>query len=534
MYQTLNTCTKDCDIHTIGLGREHDPFFLEKLLTLRPLHSTYLFVIDETGIELSFKAVKDMIYLNNIKGNLFLFDKKGKKQRKFQVIVRELEQEDEQREWEIFHKLDFDTSEIELDKCFLTISVSNGAIEEKYMLPEIMEKVGDKEEEYKFHLIKVRNELSKILAELKHQTKANNLEMNQMDEYNKTKDELFAEYHEVFLKIFKIKSQSLKKTLFAFCEDLTPLMSVIEELLSSAYIAKIKNEVLAKAIQISHKNIKKKRYVKELKSRITDTVKLFNSQDESLAVISSKLSQSRDVLYEKYKKTAEDLKCFLTCYDFIEAISDQDCLCITFDVSRTEACIVAPHKIKITSIYPTIISAQSFLSSVKYSLNLNFTENSINKEHIIKGIAQESINAALPVFLCKEHWEVAKMLMDRILGWIVTLDPLGYIVKQKMIFPFLLLEFNIVDGFKKGGSSFTNKYFRMIIETCLNLLIDQDKETKYPLKDAILKDWNHYVNPGDRLPENIEKCNVLLLFLLLLSLKKKLLFSQFYHIIKTY
>lgn len=516
LNQTLTDHTKECDIHTIGLGKEHDPFLLEKLLTLRPLHSTYLFIIDETGIEPSFKAVKDMIYQNNIKGIINLVDAKGKKNKKFNLAIKEIEmdieEQNEKREWEIFHKLDYDISEIQMESCSLTICVSNGQFQETYPLLEIIKNVESLEEEFKFNLIKIRNEMSIILSNLKHQSKNNDFNIIEMDQFTQTKNEAFKAYHQIFMKIFKIKNSEMKKKLFSFCEELSPLMNVVEELLSSAYIAKIKNDVLAKAVQISHKNIKKKRYIKELKGRITDTVKLYNGQDEEILKFSQKFLLEKETLYKRNFNLTKDFSCFLTCYDFIEAICEQDCLCITFDISRSESAIMEPSTIKINAIYPTIISAQSFLNAIKYSLNLNFNENSINKEHIIKGVAQESINAAMPIFLCSEHWTIARLLIDRILAWIVTLDPLGYHIKQKMTFPFLLLEFNIVDCFKKGSSNFTMKYFRLITETCLNLMIEEENNKKSPFKATLLRHWNNYIEDGnERLPENIRKCSLFFL-----------------------
>lgn len=510
LNNALNNHTKECDIHTIGLGKEHDPFLLEKLLTLRPLHSTYLFIIDETGIEPSFKAVKDMIYQNNIKGIINLTDLKGKKQKKFNLAIKEIEmdntEQNDKREWEIFHKLDYDISEIQMEKCSLTICVSNGQFQETYPLLEIIKNIETLEEEYLFKLIKIRNEMSIILSNLKHQSANNDFNMIEMDQFTQAKNEAFKTYHQIFMKIFKIKNNDMKKKLFSFCEELSPLLNVVEELLSSAYIAKIKNEVLAKAVQISHKNIKKKRYIKELKCRITETVKLYNMQDEEIMKCSQKFLIEKENLYKRNPNLTKDFNCFLTCYDFIEAICEQDCLCITFDISRNETAIMEPSTIKINAIYPTIISAQSFLNAIKYSLNLNFNENSVNKEHIIKGVAQESINAAMPIFLCWEHWTIARLLIDRILAWIVTLDPLGFHIKQKMTFPFLLLEYIIVDCFKKGSSNFTVKYFQLITETCLNLMREEESNKKSPFKASLLRHWNNYIEDGnERLPENIRK-----------------------------
>ena len=501
----LNKYTRDCDIHTIGLGKEHDPFFLEKLLTLRPLNSTYLFIIDDTGIEPSFKAVKDMIFLNNIKASLNLVSQKGKKMKLTkEIIVKENEQENEGREWEIFQNVDIDVLEIDMKTSFLEISVANGGSLEKHVLAEVLEQNIDNDQLLKFHLIKIRNELQSILTTLKHQSKENSLEISQLDNYTMIKNQLFKEFNQIFLKIFKIKQMALKKELFALSEEMSPLMNVIDELLSSGYISKIKNDLLAKAVQISHKNIKKNKYIKELKGMISDSVSLFNSQDEQIAKISHRLGGNKDILEQKYKPLALEYVCFLTCYNFIEAIADQDCLCISFNVSRSEAAVMAPSKMKINAIYPTVISAQSFLYAIKYSINLNFSENAVQNERIIKGVAQESINAALPIFLCKEHWEIGRILIDRILGWIVGLDPLTYHIRQKLTLPFLLLEFNMKECYKTQGSQFMMKYFRLLLETCLNVLLDESFNKDNNLKERVMKHLEIYQFDGvERLPEKM-------------------------------
>lgn len=207
----------------------------------------------------------------------------------------------------------------------------------------------------------------------------------------------------------------------------------------------------------------------------------------------------------KYEPIIKDFTCFLTCYDFVEALTDQDCLCITFDLSRKENAIVSPTSIKINAIYPTIISAKSFINALKYSINLNFDQNAENKEQIIKGISQESINAAFPIFLCKEHWEIAKIYCDRILGWIITLDPTGYHFSQKLTFPFILLEFCILECVKNNGSEFNLKYFRLILETCINILIDESEKGKDEI-NKLINQWVSYSNDGtQRLPEIINK-----------------------------
>jgi hypothetical protein len=50
---------------------------------------------------------------------------------------------------------------------------------------------------------------------------------------------------------------------------------------------------------------------------------------------------------------------------------DQDALCMSFSAIRSEYSIVRPEHIIIKEIFPTIISAKSFLSAVSYSLKIS-------------------------------------------------------------------------------------------------------------------------------------------------------------------
>jgi hypothetical protein len=97
-------------------------------------------------------------------------------------------------------------------------------------------------------------------------------------------------------------------------------------------------------------------------------------------------------------------------------MQDYDCLGITFSVSRNEYCIVQPSAIKLNAVFPTILSGMSFLDSVKYTLSLNsikasggFDEEKPNS--MLKGVANEEINGCLPIYICPEHWEIAKLLV---------------------------------------------------------------------------------------------------------------------------
>ena len=100
------------------------------------------------------------------------------------------------------------------------------------------------------------------------------------------------------------------------------------------------------------------------------------------------------------------------------------------------------------------------------------------KKLIKKGIAQEEINACMPIFINKSHWEISKNLMKPILGWIVTLDPAGYNYDQIKTIPFLLLHKILIEKSQNLENEFMEKMFRHLKLTCMNIFIEDEKEFK--------------------------------------------------------
>jgi hypothetical protein len=86
-------------------------------------------------------------------------------------------------------------------------------------------------------------------------------------------------------------------------------------------------------------------------------------------------------------------------------LKDEDCLCITYDVSRSEAAVMDPTQIIIKDVLPSIIGVSSFLSSAEYALksdpNAHGGFNKQQQGSIIKGVAREDITGVLPLYICQ-------------------------------------------------------------------------------------------------------------------------------------
>jgi uncharacterized protein with von Willebrand factor type A (vWA) domain len=248
-------------------------------------------------------------------------------------------------------------------------------------------------------------------------------------------------------------------------------------LLNGAFTGTVSNDLIANVNSLAFKEITDKRIKKQLERRAQTAAKAINEAYKEVEDISKEINEAE--LTTKYEKLSEEVgACAYSVQSFPEAIKAGDCLCITFDIGRSELTIVAPSTAVIKEIYPTIMSAQSFLDSIKFRLKNNpmahggFDPSAQGK--ILGGVARENITGALPIFICDEHWKIARHLIKPVIGWVITLDPLGYNYDQLRVLPFLLM-MNAALGMldpKSPRKAFFAKTFNFLKETCIHLMID--------------------------------------------------------------
>ena len=81
------------------------------------------------------------------------------------------------------------------------------------------------------------------------------------------------------------------------------------------------------------------------------------------------------------------------------------------------------------------------------------------------GAGRESISGALPLFLFKEHWELAKRKIQPLLGFMCCLDPLGYTSSQFFTVPYLVLAKAFANDLEESTEG-TQRVLAYILETC--------------------------------------------------------------------
>ncbi|XP_046374919.2 uncharacterized protein LOC124148036 [Haliotis rufescens] len=149
-------------------------------------------------------------------------------------------------------------------------------------------------------------------------------------------------------------------------------------------------------------------------------------------------------------------------------------------VRRPEHALDAPTATRIQVISGTMVSRESIFDALEYKISV---EGHLNAHGgfdfsdplgcATVGMGREPINAWLPLYITKSHWERVKVMLKPTLGYFCTLDPLGYDFKQMDIL-FMVL------GSMIGQLSDTNAgqhQLRMLFamqRTCAATVVDFD------------------------------------------------------------
>mmetsp|Transcript_34845 Transcript_34845/g.56396 ORF Transcript_34845/g.56396 Transcript_34845/m.56396 type:complete len:1266 (+) Transcript_34845:242-4039(+) len=124
------------------------------------------------------------------------------------------------------------------------------------------------------------------------------------------------------------------------------------------------------------------------------------------------------------------------------AASERDILGMCIAVGRPEYVIDDPLHVRIFNVGLTTVCKTAFEDAVKYSIDMNghldthggFTKTRPDQNTqmgvAFRGVGNEPINAWLPLYIHEEHWKLMRLQLKPIIGYVVTLNPLGFQEKQ--------------------------------------------------------------------------------------------------------
>ncbi len=165
-------------------------------------------------------------------------------------------------------------------------------------------------------------------------------------------------------------------------------------------------------------------------------------------------------------------------------------MCIGLEVERSEACIADPSLLKIKQIIPTFFSAESYQDQAIFNLkadpNAHGGFNNAQQPHnpgtgLAQGLGRENVNAVLPLYLFKEHWEVARRRAPGLFGLMCTLDVMGFASSQQFLVPFKILLRTIYDCQQKP-TEMNMKIHGLVLDTCKAIVAGNEEFRKGLIK----------------------------------------------------
>jgi len=466
----IKKTTAFSETHTIGFTSSHDALLLSKITTIGKNTGTFQYCKSSVDIPMCVDSIAGLIGGQTITAHVIL---PGSTER----VPLELEESTKEGDDREFETLFFVKKEI-LDKGSefdLAINVDSEKIFQSVKFADVK-----MDEEGKMGILTlqiglIKSEVNKLVKE------ATNMKFDKQFD---------PKVLESILKRLDKEEQNLDNTLkdlgkglkTSHRKDIYPLAQEVREQIIEFYAAlrgfqkgQISNDAIANLNALAYKGITKKGLQKKLDKRTQQNVNLINDVYEKV----NKIVEGYDMnhLRTKYSELSDKLgDCVLSCNSFIEALADEDCLCLAFDIGRSQAAIADPTQVVIKNVFPSFLTAGSFLYSAQFALKKNEKAHGGFEKYaeglIVKGAAQENITGVMPLYICPENWKVAKLLMKPTLGWSVTLDPLGYAYSQMKIVPFMILAKLAIMVAQNPNSDFLSFQFKLVKETCMQIIRD--------------------------------------------------------------
>ncbi|KAL4480528.1 hypothetical protein ABPG72_022283 [Tetrahymena utriculariae] len=539
LKQVLNKFVNNVEVHALGMGTSHDPVILDKIISLQTTQSTYQFIKESSEIEGAFKNIVDIIGENFIEAYLQRKDGQlcripllksavdlSRKQKNCVLVDSDLKEK-------IFYNSKTKDLVEELKSNYqLIVNLNHTAnIEIPYYIKDKrISKMSEGDSKQMFEQINsmynyLETKLKIIILELKEYVnqKRTSIQKEQIEIFSNQINQISSAYSSSIGKLFKLSSLQRQKI-----NENNPTLSTrikeAVEIVSKLSTSTISTIEIALLNQLAYPTITNRLFAKRLEKRKGASIQQFNDYE----VLKEKYLQEFQSKEQQFSKDLSQLSqeigcCFLSCQDITESILSKDCLCVTFSVTRSELAIVRPESLKIKAVQPSIISAKSFIDCIKYSLDISLENSgSFNKQqgNIVQGMMREVINAAMPLYIHKEHWNMAKLWLEPILGWVVTLDPLGYHHAQKRTIPFMLLNHTIRQLIEYGISKYGLKQIGLIFQTCSQIIKEEEQDSvqlqiensqALKIREEIIKQYEGFMqDASQRLGEKITNIEIFL------------------------
>jgi len=488
-------------IHAIGIGEGHDAKLLTDMIQFGTIPGTFQYVATPADIQKAVDNLQGVLEVCNVTGVLNIDGDKH-----FKINIENIDDPSitdltKQKVRGIVHIREEDLGK----KLSVNIDLgkSNGKISQE-IIPVKSDVPISPTQFAEF----VQSQVVSIIDLLKE----GKITEDQRKTFSKLIEAIDTKLDLIIAEIRKMPSIKRKKFM-PQCLELKDLTTQFYSALQKDLTAHgLENVALAKLNDVVYKGVLKRNLAKKLNKRYEANINLLEKIDNEVESIATKFN--KEDLIKKYpceegKKLEDYGYCLLSCRNWVDAILDSDCICITFNVERSQAAIADPSQVVIKSVNKTQLTCESFMESAIFTKSHEEDEKApsfdkaVPASSLVKGLPEEIITGIMPLYINEDHWKIARLKMKPLMGWTATLDVLGYAPGQIFAIPFLL--------FAKANENIENEYQRQICEqirqTCLAIYREHKKGI---LADIIPKLEKYYNEPLIRTIDSIANNQVFL------------------------
>jgi hypothetical protein len=222
----------------------------------------------------------------------------------------------------------------------------------------------------------------------------------------------------------------------------------------------------------------------------------------------SKINATKYDLIEIYETNKSKLdiigECYMTSSNVFELINDEDCLCVSLNISVDKTKQIHQtdfSNIQINNIFPLKLSASVFKDTSSWVLQNSSSKTDILSTTIIEGPNKEQINGVLPLYLFAEHWKNAKTWMKLLLD-------------KNPVLPYLVLEKLLKICIKGDFQPELKDILELVFETCVQIYKDNTAaifsyhETVTKLRDTFN---DYFIGPEYRSAKHVPNNSLFLI-----------------------
>lgn len=468
------TVTTNCN--TIGFTSSHDVTLLSQMTTSGTVAGTFQYVKESNQISTSINNLIELLQIKSFRLSL-----------KINSLIMPLKlnfSQDSNRNILAKGTVLIDANNVQQPMILNLVSDENSStdivLNSSAIIPDIITQVETSNDIIASKIV----EFSNMMKSIKSNPNANiilNEVKTQIESHDKNLDRLSSE-------IFRMKSIQRKLYIPLILESKELIRSFYELLSATITNTTISNDKLASLNALAYKGVTKGSIQKSLDKRIIDNIESFNNLE---AIAKQRVAQ---IDFDRLDvNEAEKIgRCMLSGNNYIEALKDNDCLCLCLSITRSQNAIMDPSQLNIIEIHPTIISGESFLDSVLYTVAKTPDAHGAfardNNASILTGICRENISGVLPLYINDDHWSIAKLKMKPIFGYMTTLDILGYTYSQTLAIPFLAL----AKASQNTSTEFMRTQYKFILDTCVKIYMDSSRSDENNLRKDVLSKFTRY------------------------------------------